>query len=86
MQSETRFNPAQNVLLFCPPLVGYDSAVVPPMPSQHLMVLAGYHKIPVTVDNTNSGIATHYNTITLQHYHLLAVVGILSPLQFLINH
>ena len=55
------------------------------MPSQHLMVLAGYHKIPVAVDNTNSGMATHYNTITLQHCHLLVVVRILSPLQFLIN-
>ena len=73
------------LLRFCPPLVGYDSAAVPPMPSWHLMVLAGYHKTPVAVDNTNSGIATHYNTITLQCCHSLAVVGILSPLQFLIN-
>ena len=55
------------------------------MPSWHLMVSAGYHKIPVAVDNTNSGIAIHYNTITLQHCHLSAVVGILSPFQFLIN-
>ena len=38
--------------------------------------------IPVAADNTHSGIATHYNTMTLQHYHLSAVVGILSPLVF----